>query len=54
MLTIILFLKKLNYSRYKLGKIPPLWLILLLVIMGKLSVIWDIEISESSLNPTQK
>jgi hypothetical protein len=36
MLTIILFWKKVNDPRQKLGKRHPLWLILLLVIMGSM------------------
>jgi hypothetical protein len=32
MLTLITFLKKVNHPRHNLGKIHPLWLILLLVI----------------------
>lgn len=36
MLTLILFLKKVNDPRPKLGKRHPLWLILLLVIMGSM------------------
>ena len=34
MLTLIIFLKKVNNPRHNLGKRPPLWLILLLVIFG--------------------
>jgi len=36
MLTLILFLKKVNDPRKKLGKRHPLWLILLLVILGSM------------------
>ncbi|MEG4964164.1 MULTISPECIES: ISAs1 family transposase [unclassified Microcoleus] len=36
MLTLILFLKKVNTPRKKLGKRHPLWLILLLVILGSM------------------
>ena len=53
MLTLILFGKKVNYPRQKLGKRHPLGLTLLLVIMGQCSVIWDIEISKASLNSTK-